>query len=248
MRTDGRPSAPTVASAVASGCAIPAASASPYQTVNWRSGSSSRSLRSITMSVTGPSVEMTDRRFNAARMVADTRRPLSPLVLARMHRYALRRASPTARSRPSPQRRQSPVDHLGSALVAVTRGIDIRTEIPGPRSRELLARELEAVAHPLIVHLPVFAAEAEGATITDVDGNRFIDFAGGVGVVNVGHGHPRVVEAVQEQSTRFLHTDYTVIAYEGYVELAERLGALAPVTGPTRAAVFHAGTEAVENP
>ena len=131
--------------------------------------------------------------------------------------------------------------------MAVTRGIDIRTEIPGPRSRELLARELEAVAHPLIVHLPVFAAEAEGATITDVDGNRFIDFAGGVGVVNVGHGHPRVVEAVQEQSTRFLHTDYTVIAYEGYVELAERLGALTPVTGPTRAAFFNAGTEAVEN-
>ena len=131
--------------------------------------------------------------------------------------------------------------------MAVTRAIDIRTEIPGPRSRELLARELEAVAHPLIVHLPVFAAAAEGVTITDVDGNRFIDFAGGVGVVNVGHGHPRVVEAVQEQSTRFLHTDYTVIAYEGYVELAERLGALVPISGPTRAAFFNAGTEAVEN-
>jgi 4-aminobutyrate aminotransferase/(S)-3-amino-2-methylpropionate transaminase len=131
--------------------------------------------------------------------------------------------------------------------VAVTRAIDIRTEIPGPRSRELLARELEAVARPLIVHLPVFAAAAEGVTITDVDGNRFIDFAGGVGVVNVGHGHPRVVEAVQEQSTRFLHTDYTVVAYGGYVELAERLGALAPIAGPTRAAFFNAGTEAVEN-
>jgi 4-aminobutyrate aminotransferase/(S)-3-amino-2-methylpropionate transaminase len=131
--------------------------------------------------------------------------------------------------------------------VAVTRAIDIRTEIPGPRSRTLLAREREAVAHPLIIHLPVFAAAAEGSTITDVDGNRFIDFAGGVGVVNVGHGHPHVVEAVQEQSTRFLHTDYTVVAYEGYVELAERLGALAPITGPTRAAFFNAGTEAVEN-
>ncbi len=125
--------------------------------------------------------------------------------------------------------------------------IDIRTEIPGPRSQELLARERDAVAHPLLVHLPVFAAEAEGATITDVDGNRFVDFAGGVGVMNVGHGHPRVVEAIQEQAARFSHTDFTVVPYEGYVELAERLGALVPIGGPTRAAFFNAGTEAVEN-
>ena len=65
--------------------------------------------------------------------------------------------------------------------------------------------------------------------------------------MNVGHGHPRVVEAVQEQSGRFLHTDFTVVPYESYVELAERLGALAPISGPTRAAFFNAGTEAVEN-
>jgi 4-aminobutyrate aminotransferase/(S)-3-amino-2-methylpropionate transaminase len=131
--------------------------------------------------------------------------------------------------------------------VAATRSIDIRTEIPGPRSRELLARELDAVAQPLRVHLPVFAADAAGATITDVDGNTFIDFAGGVGVLNVGHGHPRVVGAVQEQAGRFLHTDFTVVPYEGYVELAERLCALVPIGGPTRAAFFNAGTEAVEN-
>ena len=131
--------------------------------------------------------------------------------------------------------------------MAATRAIDIRTEIPGPRSRELLARELEAVAEPLIVHVPMFVADAEGATITDVDGNRFIDFAGGVGVMNVGHGHPRVVEAVQEQAARFMHTDFTVVPYESYVELAERLGVLAPISGPTRAAFFNAGTEAVEN-
>jgi 4-aminobutyrate aminotransferase/(S)-3-amino-2-methylpropionate transaminase len=131
--------------------------------------------------------------------------------------------------------------------VAATRAIDIRTEIPGPRSRELLARENAAVAHPLIVHAPVFVAEAEGATITDVDGNRFLDFAGGVGVMNVGHGHPRVVEAIQEQAGRYVHTDFTVVPYEGYVELAERLGELVPISGATRAAFFNAGTEAVEN-
>ncbi len=131
--------------------------------------------------------------------------------------------------------------------MSVTRSIDIRTELPGPRSRELLERELHAVAQPLIVHLPVFAAEASGSTITDVDGNTFIDFSGGVGCMNVGHGHPRVVDAVQEQAARFLHTDFTVVPYEGYIELAERLGALAPIAGDTRAAFFNAGTEAVEN-
>jgi len=131
--------------------------------------------------------------------------------------------------------------------MAVTRAIEIRTEIPGPRSREILAREREVVAHALIVHLPVVAASAQGVTITDVDGNRFVDFAGGVGVMNVGHGHPRVVEAIQEQAARFVHTDFTVVPYEGYVELAERLGTLAPISGPTRAAFFNAGTEAVEN-
>jgi 4-aminobutyrate aminotransferase/(S)-3-amino-2-methylpropionate transaminase len=93
----------------------------------------------------------------------------------------------------------------------------------------------------------VFAAEAHGATITDVDGNTFIDFVGGVGVMNVGHRNPKVVQAIHEQADRFLHTDFTVVAYELYVELAERLGRLVPISGETRAAFFNAGTEAVEN-
>jgi len=131
--------------------------------------------------------------------------------------------------------------------VAATRVIEIRTEIPGPRSREILDRERRAVAHPLIVHEPIVADRARGSTITDVDGNTFVDFVGGVGVVNVGHNHPRVVAAIAEQSERFLHTDFTVVPYEGYVELAERLGALVPIGGETRGAFFNAGAEAVEN-
>jgi 4-aminobutyrate aminotransferase/(S)-3-amino-2-methylpropionate transaminase len=131
--------------------------------------------------------------------------------------------------------------------VAATRTIELRTEIPGPRAREILARERRAVAHPLIVHPPVVVAEASGATITDVDGNTFLDFVGGVGVANVGHNHPRVVEAITAQVERFLHTDFTVIPYEPYVALAERLSALVPISGETRAAFFNAGTEAVEN-
>ena len=131
--------------------------------------------------------------------------------------------------------------------MATTRVIELRTEIPGPRSRELAAREEHSVARALQVHLPIFAAHAESATITDVDGNRFIDFAGGVGVQNVGYGHPRIIEAAQEQVARFIHTDFTVVPYAGYIELAERLGALAPFAGPTRAAFFNSGAEAVEN-
>ena len=131
--------------------------------------------------------------------------------------------------------------------MATTRAIALRTDIPGPRSQEILARERDAVAGPLIVHGPVVVHEARGATIADVDGNTFLDFVGGVGVLNVGHNHPRVVEAIAEQSRRFLHTDYTVVPYEGYVELAERLAALTPISGGLRAAFFNAGAEAVEN-
>ncbi|HSI97839.1 MAG TPA: 4-aminobutyrate--2-oxoglutarate transaminase [Gaiellaceae bacterium] len=131
--------------------------------------------------------------------------------------------------------------------MAVTRVIELRTAIPGPRSREILERERHAVARPLVVHAPVVAAEASGSTITDVDGNVFLDFVGGVGVLNVGHNHPRVVQAIHEQVDRFLHTDFTVVPYELYVSLAERLGALVPISGETRGAFFNAGTEAVEN-
>jgi 4-aminobutyrate aminotransferase/(S)-3-amino-2-methylpropionate transaminase len=131
--------------------------------------------------------------------------------------------------------------------MAVTRSIELRTEVPGPRSREIAARKERVVADPLGLYLPVFTAEGHGALLTDVDGNTFVDFAGGVGCLNVGHAHPRVVAAVQEQAARFLHTDFTIIPYEIYVEYAERLTAIAPFSGPCKAAFFNAGTEAVEN-
>jgi len=131
--------------------------------------------------------------------------------------------------------------------VAATRSIDLRTEVPGPRSRQILERLRASVASPLSITFPVVAAEASGATLTDVDGNTFIDFAGGVGCLNVGHSHPRVVEAAQDQLDRFSHTDFTVVPYEVYAELAERLLAKTPFTVPAKAAFFNAGTEAVEN-
>jgi len=131
--------------------------------------------------------------------------------------------------------------------MAMTRTIDVRTEIPGPRSAEILARKEQVVAEPLSIYLPVVIAEGRGSTITDVDGNTFIDFTGGVGCLNVGHSHPRVVAAAQEQLARFAHTDFTIVPYEVYVDLAERLIDLAPIQKPARAAFFNAGTEAVEN-
>jgi 4-aminobutyrate aminotransferase / (S)-3-amino-2-methylpropionate transaminase / 5-aminovalerate transaminase len=131
--------------------------------------------------------------------------------------------------------------------VATTRSIELKTELPGPRSKEILARKERVIAEPLSVYLPLVIAEGRGATVTDVDGNTFVDFTGGVGCMNVGHSNPRVVEAVREQSERFTHTDFTIVPYENYVALAERLAALAPIGGEVRAAFFNAGAEAVEN-
>jgi 4-aminobutyrate aminotransferase/(S)-3-amino-2-methylpropionate transaminase len=131
--------------------------------------------------------------------------------------------------------------------MAATRAIRLQTAVPGPRSREMVARKERVVAAPLSLYLPIFVAEGSGATLTDVDGNTYVDFAGGVGCLNVGHAHPHVVEAVQEQAASFLHTDFTVLPYEVYVTLAERLLALAPFSGPGKAAFFNSGAEAVEN-
>ena len=111
----------------------------------------------------------------------------------------------------------------------------------------MLDRIEASVASPFAITFPVVAASARGALITDLDGNTFIDFAGGVGCLNVGHSHPHVVQAAQEQLDRFSHTDFTVVPYEVYAALSERLLALAPFSGPAKAAFFNAGTEAVEN-
>jgi 4-aminobutyrate aminotransferase/(S)-3-amino-2-methylpropionate transaminase len=131
--------------------------------------------------------------------------------------------------------------------VATTRTIEVKTDIPGPRSAEILARKERVVAEPLSIYLPLVIAEGRGATLTDVDGNTFVDFAGGVGCMNVGHSHPRVVEAVRDQVELFTHTDFTVLPYENYVGLAERLLDLAPIAGEKRAAFFNSGAEAIEN-
>jgi 4-aminobutyrate aminotransferase/(S)-3-amino-2-methylpropionate transaminase len=131
--------------------------------------------------------------------------------------------------------------------MAVTRAIALKTGVPGPRSREILERKAKIVADPLSITFPIVIAEGHGATVTDVDGNTFLDLTGGVGCLNVGHSHPQVVAAVRDQLDRFGHTDFTIVPYEVYVRLAERLCELTPISGSTKAAFFNAGTEAVEN-
>jgi 4-aminobutyrate aminotransferase/(S)-3-amino-2-methylpropionate transaminase len=119
--------------------------------------------------------------------------------------------------------------------------------IPGEKSRALLARRQEFVARGVSATLNVFAAKADGAIIEDVDGNRFIDFAGGIGTMNVGHTRPEVTRAIIEQAEKFTHTCFSVMMYESYVTLAERLTKLTPGDFPKKALFLNSGAETVEN-
>ncbi len=125
--------------------------------------------------------------------------------------------------------------------------IQIRTEIPGPRSRDLMVRREAAVPRAPYNTTPVFAARAEGATIEDVDGNRYLDFAGGIGCLNVGHRAPRVMSAIQEQLDKHLHLCFAVTPYESYIAVAEKLNALAPGNFAKKTILLNTGAEAVEN-
>ncbi len=112
---------------------------------------------------------------------------------------------------------------------------------------ELLSRRNAAVPRGVAHATPLYAARAENAELWDVEGRRFIDFAGGIAVLNTGHRHPRVMAAVAAQLENFTHTAFQVAAYEPYVALAERLNALAPFRGAAKTVLFTTGAEAVEN-
>jgi 4-aminobutyrate aminotransferase / (S)-3-amino-2-methylpropionate transaminase / 5-aminovalerate transaminase len=125
--------------------------------------------------------------------------------------------------------------------------IQLRTTIPGPRSLALMKRREAAVVRGAYHATPIFVAKAEGAVVEDVDGNRLIDLAGGIGCMNTGHRAPAVIEAVRRQLDRFLHTSFNVLPYESYVALCERLNAIAPGKGPKKTVLVNSGAEAVEN-
>ena len=125
--------------------------------------------------------------------------------------------------------------------------IHLRTGVPGPRSQEWLHRRGNAVPRGVSQITPVFVARAEGAVIEDVDGNRFLDFAGGIGCLNVGHSAPDVVAALKRQIERFLHTCFMVTPYELYIAVADQLNRITPGSGEKRSVLFNSGAEAVEN-
>jgi 4-aminobutyrate aminotransferase/(S)-3-amino-2-methylpropionate transaminase len=128
-----------------------------------------------------------------------------------------------------------------------TKSIRLTTGIPGPESLALMAQKERVIANPFSIHVPVAIKSAAGALLTDVDGNVFIDMAGGLGCMNVGHSHPKVVKALQESVTQFTHTDFSVVMYGSYIALAERLIAYAPGNFAKKACFFNSGAEAVEN-
>jgi 4-aminobutyrate aminotransferase / (S)-3-amino-2-methylpropionate transaminase / 5-aminovalerate transaminase len=119
--------------------------------------------------------------------------------------------------------------------------------LPGPRSAELIRRREEAVPRAVFNTVPIFVEAGDGARVTDVDGNSYIDLAGGLGVLNVGRGNRRVLEAIQRQAAEFLHECFHVSMYEGYVELAEALNRIVPGDHPKKTMLANSGAEAVEN-
>ncbi len=125
--------------------------------------------------------------------------------------------------------------------------IQLRTSIPGPRSQALMKRRDAAVVKGAFHATPVFVSRAEGAVVEDVDGNRLIDFAGGIGCLNTGHRAPAVVEAIRRQLDRFLHTSFNVLPYESYIAVCEKLNALVPGIGLKKTILVNTGAEAVEN-
>lgn len=125
--------------------------------------------------------------------------------------------------------------------------IQLRSEIPGPKSRALMQRREAAVPRGPYHATPVFAARSEGAVIEDVDGNRYLDFAGGIGCLNTGHRPPEVDSAIRRQLEKYLHLCFSVTPYEGYVAVAEKLNALAPGKFSKKTLLVNSGAEALEN-
>ncbi|NPV69490.1 MAG: 4-aminobutyrate--2-oxoglutarate transaminase [Firmicutes bacterium] len=125
--------------------------------------------------------------------------------------------------------------------------INLKTQIPGPKSQAWVERKGKAVCEAFSLNVPIMIDRAHGAILTDIDGNQFIDLTGGIGCLNVGHCQPEVVEAVKEQVSRFFHTDFTVVPYPSFIELAEKICKLVPGDYPKKATFFNSGAEAVEN-
>lgn len=125
--------------------------------------------------------------------------------------------------------------------------IRVQTSIPGPKSIRLMAERKKYVPQGPFHVTPIFVAKAEGSLLTDVDGNRYIDFTGGLGTLNTGHRPPEVVKAIKQQADHFLHTCFHITPYESYTQLAKSLASLTPGKFPKKTMLVSSGAEAVEN-
>lgn len=123
----------------------------------------------------------------------------------------------------------------------------VHTPLPGPKAATLLARRQQYVPKGISNGVPTYISSAQGAIITDVDGNTFIDFAGAIGCINVGHCHPEVKKALHDQIEHYIHPGFNIIMYEPYIELAEKLAQLAPGRHEKQVMFVNSGAEAVEN-
>ena len=113
-----------------------------------------------------------------------------------------------------------------------------------PNNADLLARRARSIPRGVATALPIFAARAENAELWDEDGRRFMDFAGGISVLNVGHRHPTIIAAAKLQLDAFTHTAFQVVGYRPYIELCEKLNTIAPISGEIRSVLFTTGAEA----
>lgn len=124
---------------------------------------------------------------------------------------------------------------------------NVQTALPGPKAKTLLDRRHGVVPDGVGYGIPTFVDSAKGALLKDVDGNQFIDFAGAIGVINVGHRHDAVVEALHDQIDHHIHTGFNVMMYDSYIEFAEKLAELAPGSFDKKVMFLNSGAEAIEN-
>ena len=125
--------------------------------------------------------------------------------------------------------------------------VKIVSEVPGPKSRQLYSEMEQNVPRGIGHQTPIAISSAKGATVTDVDGNTYLDFAGGIGVLNVGHCSDEVVKAIKGQADNYLHACFHVLLYEPYIHLANKLNTVTPGQFPKKSILLNSGAEAVEN-
>src|SRR5699024_12580298 len=121
------------------------------------------------------------------------------------------------------------------------------TELPGPKAKELLDRRLDSIPDAVSYGVPTFVSTAKGALLEDVDGNTFIDFAGAIGVINAGHCHETVTDALHDQIDKYIHTGFNVMMYDPYIEFAEKIAELAPGHFDKTVMCLNSGGEANAN-